>query len=63
MNLNKPSGISSRHAVNRVAQLVKPAKAGHADVGRDTMRAVVWSSFLVLFLNLTVTQVVVGVWE
>ena len=38
-------------------------KAGHADVGRDTMRAVVWSSFLVLFLNLTVTQVVVGVWE
>jgi len=36
-------------------------KAGPADVGRDTMRAVVWASFLVLFLNLTVTRLVVAV--
>jgi tRNA pseudouridine55 synthase len=30
LNINKPSGISSRDAVNRVQQLVKPAKVGHA---------------------------------
>ena len=28
--LNKPVGISSRRALNQVARLVKPAKAGHA---------------------------------
>lgn len=30
INLNKPSGITSRQAVDRVARLVRPAKAGHA---------------------------------
>jgi phospholipid/cholesterol/gamma-HCH transport system permease protein len=36
-------------------------KGGRRDVGRDTMRAVVWSSFLILFLDLTVTRVVTEV--
>jgi tRNA pseudouridine55 synthase len=30
LNLDKPVGITSRTAVDRVARLVKPAKAGHA---------------------------------
>jgi len=30
LNLNKPAGWTSRQAVDRVARLVKPAKAGHA---------------------------------
>jgi tRNA pseudouridine55 synthase len=30
LNLNKPAGWTSRQAVNPVARLVKPAKAGHA---------------------------------
>lgn len=30
INLNKPPGITSRQAVDRVARLVRPAKAGHA---------------------------------
>jgi tRNA pseudouridine55 synthase len=30
LNINKPIGITSRDAVNRVAELVRPAKAGHA---------------------------------
>lgn len=30
INLNKPSGISSRHATDVVARLARPAKAGHA---------------------------------
>ena len=30
LNINKPSGITSRRVVDRVARLVKPHKAGHA---------------------------------
>lgn len=30
LNVNKPSGITSRDAVNRVQRLVRPAKVGHA---------------------------------
>lgn len=30
LNVNKPGGLSSRVVVDRVARLVKPAKAGHA---------------------------------
>jgi tRNA pseudouridine55 synthase len=30
LNVNKPAGWTSRQAVDRVARLVKPAKAGHA---------------------------------
>jgi tRNA pseudouridine55 synthase len=30
LNLNKPSGVSSRDVVNQVQRLVHPAKAGHA---------------------------------
>jgi tRNA pseudouridine55 synthase len=30
LNLNKPSGMTSRRAVDLVARLVRPAKAGHA---------------------------------
>lgn len=30
LNLNKPSGITSRRVVDRVQRLVKPAKVGHA---------------------------------
>ena len=30
VNLNKPAGMSSRKAVDRVKRLVKPAKVGHA---------------------------------
>ena len=30
LNINKPSGITSRRVVDRVARLVKPLKAGHA---------------------------------
>ena len=30
INLNKPAGITSRQAVDRVERLVRPAKAGHA---------------------------------
>jgi tRNA pseudouridine55 synthase len=30
LNLNKPAGMTSRDAVNRVVRLVRPAKAGHA---------------------------------
>ena len=30
ININKPAGWTSRDVVNRVAKLVKPAKAGHA---------------------------------
>lgn len=30
LNLNKPSGMTSRQAVDRVERLVRPAKAGHA---------------------------------
>ena len=29
-NIDKPAGISSRKVVDRVAKIVKPAKAGHA---------------------------------
>lgn len=35
-------------------------KAGPGAVGRDTMRAVVWSSFLVIFFDLTVTRLLMG---
>src|SRR5258705_2173131 len=30
LNINKPSGITSRRVVDRVARLVRPHKAGHA---------------------------------
>lgn len=30
LNVNKPAGLTSRDAVNRVGRLVRPAKAGHA---------------------------------
>ncbi len=30
LNVNKPSGVTSRHVVDRVQRLVRPAKAGHA---------------------------------
>src|SRR6476659_4427850 len=30
LNVNKPRGMTSRDAVNRVERLVRPAKAGHA---------------------------------
>jgi tRNA pseudouridine55 synthase len=30
LNVNKPAGVTSREAVNRVERLVRPAKAGHA---------------------------------
>ena len=30
LNLNKPSGVTSRQVVNRVQKLVRPAKVGHA---------------------------------
>src|SRR5215208_2370894 len=30
LNLNKPSGITSRDAVNKVQRLVRPLKVGHA---------------------------------
>ncbi len=30
LNLNKPSGMTSRQAVDRVARFVRPSKAGHA---------------------------------
>ncbi|MBI3464903.1 MAG: tRNA pseudouridine(55) synthase TruB [Planctomycetes bacterium] len=30
LNINKPSGVTSRHVVDVVARLVRPAKAGHA---------------------------------
>src|SRR4051812_1228792 len=30
LNVNKPKGVTSRNAVNRVEWLVRPAKAGHA---------------------------------
>ena len=30
LNLNKPPGVTSRHAVNRIQKIVKPAKIGHA---------------------------------
>jgi tRNA pseudouridine55 synthase len=30
LNLNKPTGMTSRQAVNRVQQLARPAKTGHA---------------------------------
>jgi tRNA pseudouridine55 synthase len=30
LNINKPAGLTSREAVNRVERLVRPAKAGHA---------------------------------
>lgn len=30
INVNKPKGLTSRYVVNRVARIVKPAKAGHA---------------------------------
>ena len=30
LNINKPSGITSRRAVDKVERLVRPAKAGHA---------------------------------
>ena len=30
INLNKPSGITSRKAINRIQYLAKPAKTGHA---------------------------------
>ncbi len=30
INLNKPSGVTSRRAVDQVKRLVKPAKIGHA---------------------------------
>src|SRR4051812_2063364 len=30
LNINKPAGLTSRDAVNRVERLVRPAKAGHA---------------------------------
>ena len=30
LNINKPAGMTSRDVVNRVARIVKPAKAGHA---------------------------------
>src|SRR6478752_2616607 len=30
LNINKPRGLTSRDAVNRVERLVRPAKAGHA---------------------------------
>jgi tRNA pseudouridine55 synthase len=30
LNINKPAGCSSRHAVDRVERVVRPAKAGHA---------------------------------
>jgi tRNA pseudouridine55 synthase len=30
LNLNKPSGVTSRQVVDRVARLAKPAKVGHA---------------------------------
>jgi tRNA pseudouridine55 synthase len=30
LNLNKPSGVTSRRAVDQVVRLVKPAKVGHA---------------------------------
>src|SRR3982750_3324492 len=30
LNINKPTGITSRDAVNHVERLVRPAKAGHA---------------------------------
>ena len=30
LNINKPPGMTSRKVVDRVAKLVKPAKAGHA---------------------------------
>jgi tRNA pseudouridine55 synthase len=30
LNVNKPAGLTSRDAVNRVERLVRPAKAGHA---------------------------------
>ena len=30
LNINKPSGITSRDVVNRIQQIVRPAKTGHA---------------------------------
>src|SRR3954471_22450610 len=30
LNINKPLGLTSRDAVNRVERLLRPAKAGHA---------------------------------
>ena len=30
LNVNKPRGVTSREAVDRVERLVRPAKAGHA---------------------------------
>ena len=30
LNVNKPAGCSSRHVVDRIERLVRPAKAGHA---------------------------------
>src|SRR4051794_38069814 len=30
LNVNKPKGVTSREAVDRVERLVRPAKAGHA---------------------------------
>src|SRR3954464_8784858 len=30
LNVNKPAGVTSREAVDRVERLVRPAKAGHA---------------------------------
>src|SRR5689334_18001438 len=30
LNLNKPPGLTSRAAVDRVERLIRPAKAGHA---------------------------------
>ena len=30
LNINKPGGLTSRRAVDRVARLVRSAKAGHA---------------------------------
>ena len=30
LNVNKPAGVTSRDAVDRVERLVRPAKAGHA---------------------------------
>ncbi|MBI3839220.1 MAG: tRNA pseudouridine(55) synthase TruB [Planctomycetia bacterium] len=30
LNINKPSGLTSRHVVDQVLRLVKPAKVGHA---------------------------------